>query len=140
MSNHCHSGTCGSGSHHMMGSKHHHGCGSGGCCSTSSCCQSSCGCCSSSGKGSCCSQESECCDMAEELLKLADCAWMELLKEKIKERILSQDQQTLDQLAQIVCEANKEKWKAKTCEESCCIDYEKRIQDVFKQKNHSNNK
>lgn len=83
--------------------KHHHE----GCCSQHEC---------SDEESSCHhGKESECChaDFAHELLCLADQAWMELLKEKIKQRILATNGGHLDQLAEAVADSNNARWKHK---------------------------
>lgn len=48
-------------------------------------------------------------------LQLADEAWTEVLKEKIKEHIRAESK-GLDQFAKLVAEANYERWKTKTQE------------------------
>lgn len=105
--------------------------GSSGCGSKSSCgCQKSqCGqqSCSS---GSCGSGSGKC-DFPKKFLELADQAWMEVLKEKIKERILSNAPQ-MDELAGLISEANHERWQKKMENEQCCGCYEERLREFFK--------
>lgn len=48
-------------------------------------------------------------------LQLADEAWTEVLKEKIKEHIKAESK-AIDQFAKLVAEANYERWKKKTQE------------------------
>ncbi len=81
--NHHHHGEC---SHH-----HHHECG----------CQSC----------SCHHHHHE--KYADQLLALADEAWTELLKDKIKEQILKNNGKQLDDLAKLVSNANHDRWKHK---------------------------
>jgi hypothetical protein len=82
-----------------------------GCCTKCGCaskggCQSGCGC----GCQSChCHQEK----YADQLLRLADDAWMEILKEKIKEEIRLNGGEQLTQLAKLVSTANHARWKDK---------------------------
>ncbi|MCE5316254.1 MAG: hypothetical protein LLG04_02685 [Parachlamydia sp.] len=52
-------------------------------------------------------------DFAHELLEMADQAWMEVLKEKIKEQIKSTNGPHLDQLAKLVAESNHVRWQHK---------------------------
>ena len=106
----------------------------------SSCCDASCGCgCQSQKCHSSCSSScgSSCDDKAKKLLEIADMAWVELLKEKIKEHIKANDPK-LDELAKIVSEANHHRWKHKMesvrCSSGaskCCDDYKKKLQELF---------
>lgn len=52
-------------------------------------------------------------DFAQQLIEMADQAWMELLKEKIKEQIKTSNGSQLDQLAKLVSDANHARWKNK---------------------------
>lgn len=88
------------------------------CCCASSCQQCSCGC---SKSCQCCQDKS--CDKMQKLLAIADMAWAEVLKEKIKEIIKSRENK-MDELAAIVAEANKERWKHKMNKEKCSCDYD----------------
>lgn len=101
-------------------------------------------CCSNEGS-SCCeehSHEASCCHehhhhqeheecLSEELLELADEAWMEVLKEKIKEHILNVEGNRLDQLAKIVSEANACRWKSKLAAKKGCASFKQQIQQFF---------
>ncbi len=84
-----------------------------------------CGC----GCSNCCCEESSCESehdghmKSHKLLQIADVAWMEVLKEKIKEHIIANDHK-IDELAKIVSEANHERWKHKMKEEKCCTEHE----------------
>ena len=55
-------------------------------------------------------------DYADELLELADDAWMEVLMDKIKEEILAHSGEHLTQLAKLVTATNHERWKDKLAE------------------------
>ena len=108
---------------------HHHHCNSS--CSNDSCSSGS------SSSGSCCSENQSskcsCCGScqchgcqgkgkyADELLHLADEAWMELLKEKIKEEIRLNGGEQITNLARIVSTANHTRWKEKM---QCKKDHE----------------
>jgi len=70
--------------------------------------------------------------MALHLLDIADEAWMEVLKEKIKEHIRANDHK-IDELAKIVSEINRERWHHKIAKHQICEDYEKRLQSLFTQ-------
>src|SRR4051812_17667548 len=98
----CKSGSCGSGC----------GCGCNCQCSDCSCNkQSSCGC-EKSGCGSSCGSSGNCCDKAKKFLELADQAWKEVLKEKIKKHIEANDK-NLDELAKLISDTNHKRWKKK---------------------------
>lgn len=95
---------------------------------SSSCCDSSCktGC----GSGCGCGCNSGEADKGKKLLYLADQAWMELLKDKIKKHIEANDKK-LDELAKIVSEANHERWKRKMEKEQCCSTYREKLEALF---------
>lgn len=104
------------------------------CCSSDGCCKD--GCCSShdfSGCSSSCGcgcQEHSSCDKGKAFLDLADEAWMEVLKEKIKEHIRANDKH-IQELAVIVSEANHARWKRKMEKEKCSQSYEEKLADLF---------
>lgn len=113
-----------------MGHGHHHSCHSKDSCHSSHnhgrCCSSSCSC-------SCHHGEDEShheCDYAAAFLELADEAWMEVLKEKIKDIIRSDDKK-INELAAIVAQANNERWKKKMAKHDCCAEYEKKLHDCL---------
>ncbi len=54
--------------------------------------------------------DSECCNAPEKLLCLADEAWKEVVKDKIKKEIEKTAGAKLDALAKLVAEANHTKW------------------------------
>ncbi|MBX2860194.1 MAG: hypothetical protein KTR14_03100 [Vampirovibrio sp.] len=74
---------------------------------------------------------SECCDMPEKLLCLADEAWKELMKEKIKAQIQSTCGEKLDNLAKIVAEANGAKWQHKIAAKHHCHTYQDNVRQFF---------
>lgn len=102
---------------------HHEGC----------CC-----CCCSHGKQESCEDES-CCegkdgkhdDFAKHLLCMADQAWMELLKDKIKENILASSGAHLDQLAKAVSDSNQARWKNKMAMKQNACDFRDKIKNLF---------
>lgn len=53
------------------------------------------------------------CHCAEKLLDIADEAWREVLKEKIKAKIVAKKGEHIEKLAEIIAIANGEKWKHK---------------------------
>ena len=74
------------------------------------------------------------CHCEEKFLKLADEAWMELLKEKIKAKVEKKQGENLEKLAEIVAEANAEKWKHKITIKMKCEDYKNTLKDFFTSK------
>lgn len=59
------------------------------------------------------SSQHEHCHFSDQLLEMADDAWMEVLKEKIKEQVRQKSGAHLDKLAKIVAEANNDRWQRK---------------------------
>lgn len=72
-------------------------------------------------------------DFAQELLAMADEAWMEVLKEKIKQQIIATSGQHLEELAKIVSHSNKERWKHKLASHKVCQDYKEKLSGYFSQ-------
>lgn len=91
MSHDCHHDSC---SHH-----HHHHSHGNGCCACSR--DVECGC-------SCHHHHSH--KHSDELLALADEAWMEVIKEKIKEEIKKHSGDHLDKIAALVAQTNHARW------------------------------
>lgn len=115
--NHCHDGSCETGHHH------HH---------SHSCCgehHGECGCCChghehKGGKG----------HFADQLLELADEAWMELVKDKIKAKIQETSGKQIDELAAIVSNANHERWSSKLQGKKSCEEYHENVANFFRNK------
>lgn len=88
--------------------------------------------------GSCCpSTKKECCcqdksynkygGQSDFFLEIADCAWLEVLKEKIKEHIKTNDSEYLNKLAKLIAEGNQKRWEHKMSGEKCCHDFEQKL-------------
>jgi len=90
-----------------------------------------CGCptCPCKGKGNFGSKQSSF-DYAGKFLELADQAWAELLKDKIKEHIQLHAKH-LDELASLIAEANHERWKKKVESKQSCGNYEEKLRAFF---------
>lgn len=73
-------------------------------------------------------------DFSKELLELADQAWMDVLKEKIKARVESLSGKNLDELASIVAEANHERWKHKMETQKGCSTFREKVTAFFNRK------
>jgi len=98
------------------------------------CCKTGCGCqssnsCSSHGSGGGC-------DYAAKFLDLADQAWMEVLKEKIKDQIKS-NAKNMDELAHLIAEANHERWHKKIENKQSTGCYEEKLKNFFTQSCHT---
>ncbi len=121
----------------------HHCCDDHSCSTENESCSSAghqkCGCCG--GCQSCgCQCQSNCCGHhschpesnlhLEKLLHLADEAWMELLKEKIKENIEQMDPK-INELARLVSEANHARWKSKKDFHKNEQDFHKKVEDLM---------
>lgn len=106
---------CSSNQSHKKGSHQDNSC----CCSGKSGCSCCCDCSCHDGG---CHEEEDCCNGAS-LLELADEAWTELLKEKIKGHILANDHK-LDELAKLVSDANHKRWANKLKQDKCSADYD----------------
>lgn len=83
----------------------------------------------------CCSSHESCGDsdedFAHDLLEVADAAWMELLKFKIKEHIEATSGAHLNKLAKLVSEANSERWKFKLAGKKLSSDYREKLCEYF---------
>lgn len=108
----------------------HHECHSGACSHERPAhyAQSTCNCC-------CHKQEKDdgCCHFSDQLLELADDAWMELLKEKIKTQIEKVSGKHLDDLAKLVNEANHERWHEIFADRRHNDDYKEKLREYFHQ-------
>lgn len=110
-------------------------------CNQNSCSQNSCssehyqGCCSGEGCGCSCHKEStaECSSgsFAQTLLALADEAWMEVLKDKIKDEIIKNSGTNLTELARLVSSTNHKRWGAKMHAKQCCHDFDAQLKQVM---------
>ena len=67
----------------------------------------------------------------EKFLTLADEAWKEVLKEKIKAKIIAKKGEHLDKLADIIAKTNGEKWKNKIAAKMRCSEFKDELKDFF---------
>lgn len=106
----CHSDVCSAGhghGHGSFGGDHHH-----------------CECC-------CHHHHDEHKNFAEQLFELADQAWMEVVKEQIKEEIRKKPSDHIHQLAKLIAESNTVRWKEKLSIMKLHRDFEARLSEVF---------
>ena len=73
-------------------------------------------------------------EFAHELLDMADEAWMDLLREKIKAKIEASSGAQLDQLAALVSDANHTRWKHKLEKGNNFHEFKEKIDDFFNHK------
>ena len=71
------------------------------------------------------------CNCAEKFMQLADEAWREVLKEKIKAKILAHKGDHMEKLAEIVSMANGEKWKYIISAKTKCHKFKDELKDFF---------
>lgn len=74
---------------------------------------------------------SEECNMPEKLIQLADEAWEELLKDKLKAHIQAQKGKKLDDLAKLVAEANDARWKHLIQGKLKCEEFKTRLKSLL---------
>lgn len=89
-------------------------------------------CCHESHEPSCCSDHSHQEDFPHQLLQVADEAWMEVLKEKIKAEILHHNGAQLDALAKLVSETNNHRWSGKLGLQNTVDDFKCKLDQIFK--------
>lgn len=68
------------------------------------------------------------------LYEVADEAWTEVLKEKIKEHILSNQSERMTELAKIVSDGNSQRWKHKMEKKHACGDFKEKLRNFFSHK------
>ncbi|MBF0547597.1 MAG: hypothetical protein HQM08_24370 [Candidatus Riflebacteria bacterium] len=91
--------------------------------------------CELEGISKCDSMEGEACDMPEKLLALADEAWNEVMKEKIKTAIQKSCGVKMDKLANLVAETNKAKWAHEIQGKVNCDAYKQSLLALFREDN-----
>ena len=85
----------------------------------------------------CCNHDHECHDhesFADQLLELADDAWMEVLHEKLKKAIEAASGKHLEKLAKIVADANKSRWQHKLQKKEDCEAFKAEVAAFFEKK------
>jgi len=73
----------------------------------------------------------ECCNIHEILLDLADEAWYEAVKDRIRKEIESNCGDRLDELAKIVSDANRQRWQQKVESKVKCEEYKGKVRAFF---------
>jgi len=95
------------------------------------------------GKNHCESEKCECvpghkgcrdegsCNKSHFFMQVADCAWMEVLKDLIKEHIKATDKDRMTELAKLISEGNRECWRSKMGKKHACKDFEEKLCHFF---------
>lgn len=103
--------------------------------------------CHSHSEEQCCSCHSCKCDChnhhqkySHELLELADEAWMEVLKEKIKEEIRQMSGEHLTKMAKLVATSNHNRWKETMQEKKGIQEFEDQLHELLFCSAHCNGK
>ncbi|MBI1935580.1 hypothetical protein HYS31_04005 [Candidatus Woesearchaeota archaeon] len=93
------------------------------------------GCCES-GKGSGCCEESCCCEESmskgKYMMGLADRAWEELMKEKMKVAFEKAKGEKMERVAQMSVEACMAYWSNKMKEEGAWAEFEEKLRNAMK--------
>jgi hypothetical protein len=89
---------------------------------------SDCGCCCHKQCGCPCHHKQK---YADQLIEIADEAWMEVLKEKIKDEIRKKSGDHLTQMAQLVNESNHKRWVDKIDERKNAENFDDRLRDLL---------
>lgn len=79
--------------------------------------------------GCCCHEHQH---FSDQLLEMADEAWMEVLKDKIKQKIEDTTGQHLDQLATLVATANHNRWINKMGVINGKDEFKNKLDEYFK--------
>jgi hypothetical protein len=73
----------------------------------------------------------ECCEIPEKLLCLADEAWKEVLKDKIKQEIEKSSGPKLSALAKLVAETNQRRWTHLIEGKQKCDEYKQQVKEAL---------
>ena len=73
----------------------------------------------------------DCCDIPEKLLCLADEAWKDALKAKIREKIEKNQAEKLEQLATLVADANHRRWKHMIEAKQGCESFKHQVKEIL---------
>lgn len=91
-------------------------------------------------KNECKEEHESCCHKKEQeenkvdfFLEIADCAWKEALKEKIKEHILATQGDRMKELAKILAEGNGKRWQHKMASKKACKEFQEELCNFFSQ-------
>lgn len=66
-------------------------------------------------------------------LELADEAWQEVLKDKIKDHILKTQNDRMTKLAKIIAEGNNQRWRNRMEKKQGCMEFQEELCEFFSQ-------
>ncbi len=72
----------------------------------------------------------DCC-CSDKFLELADEAWKEVLKEKIKAKIIAKKGEHMEKLAELIAVANAQKWKHKVAAKIKTHEFKDHLKEYF---------
>ena len=78
-----------------------------------------------------CHSEDKHAEFSNYFLEIADMAWEEVLKDKIKEHIVSTQNARMKELAKIVSEGNNQRWKHKMEKKRGCMEFQEKLGHFF---------
>lgn len=76
-------------------------------------------------------EEHEGCHCMEKFFEIADEAWKEVLKDKIKAKILMHKGEHMEKLAEMIAKANGEKWKLKISAKMKGTEFKDNLKEFF---------
>lgn len=82
-------------------------------------------------QGQCHEEQNQECNLHEKLLCLADEAWKEVLKDKIKQEIEKTQGAKLNSLAKLVAETNGRKWAYMIQGKKACEEYKTQVRSLL---------
>ncbi len=85
----------------------------------------------STDQGQCHEEQNQECNLHEKLLCLADEAWKEVLKDKIKQEIEKSQGAKLNSLAKLVAETNGRKWAYMIQGKKACEEYKTQVRSLL---------
>lgn len=110
-----------------------------GCCSNEKSCNCACHsqckscCCPCHAKHDQCDEECSSESKTNYFLEIADEAWEEVLKDKIKDHILKTQNERMNKLAKIVAEGNNQRWKNKMEKRHGYMEFQEELCEFFSQ-------
>jgi len=73
----------------------------------------------------------ECCDMAKEMMNLANQAWAELMKEKMKKEFEKVNGERMNKIAAVGVAGCNDFWQHKMQAKAGCADFSEKLKQAF---------
>ena len=70
-------------------------------------------------------------EFSHQLLEIANEAWIEVIKDKIKQKIIAKKGAQLDKVAELVSDTNSARWKEKKSIHNACCDYKHKLEKIL---------